>query len=299
MHKNEILASYETVKKLLAEQFPDWAEEKLELFTSSGTDNSMYRLGEDKVIRLPRIPSAALQLPKQARWLPQLAPQLPLGIPKVLALGEPNAAYPFQWLVSEWLEGNDAHQEAPQEMASAAKKLAAFISALQNCSSAGVPSPGKHNFSRGVALAKRDGMTRTCLEVLHEDIDVALAKELWQAALAAPIWTGAAVWIHGDLKADNLLVREGKLVAVLDFGGMAVGDPACDMLAAWHIFETEARQVFRASLEVDDATWLRGMGWALSVAAVALPYYRDSNPTLAHISRFTLEQVLRAYREMR
>lgn len=303
MHKNEVIASASTVEGLIATQFPDWAEEKLEPFTSSGTDNIMYRLGEDKVIRLPRIPSAALQLPKQYTWLPQLAPQLPLRIPRVLALGEPNADYPFHWLVSDWLEGNDAHQKPPCDMVSSARQLAAFITALQRCPTVlpnhphtPAPRPDKHNFSRGVALAKRDGMTRVCLEVLHEEIDVPLAYALWDAALAVPVWTAAPVWIHGDLKADNLLVHNGELSAVIDFGGMAVGDPACDMLAAWHIFEAEARQVFRASLEVDDATWLRGMGWALSVAAVALPYYKDSNPTLAAISRFTLEQVLSAYR---
>ncbi len=170
--------------------------------------------------------------------------------------------------------------------------LARFLQALRKIETAGGPFPGPHNFWRGVNLMARDDVTRRAIAELNGEIDVKATIAAWNAASAAPVWSHDPVWLHGDLSRENLLERDGRLKAVIDFGGLGVGDPACDLIVAWSLFRGEARDTFRTTIEADDASWARGRGWALSTALVASPYYRDTNPALAAASRRTIEEVL-------
>jgi aminoglycoside phosphotransferase (APT) family kinase protein len=172
------------------------------------------------------------------------------------------------------------------------KDLAHFITALQRVDATGGPLHGPQNFHRGAPLAQRDDVTRAAIASLRDTIDTRAVTDAWEAALQATAWSGPPVWIHGDLQAGNLLAQHGRLKAVIDFGCLGVGDPACDLQVAWNLFSDEARAVFRAELQVDDAAWVRGRGWALSVALIALPYYQKTNPVLAGISRYAIGQVV-------
>jgi aminoglycoside phosphotransferase (APT) family kinase protein len=292
MHVDEVDTDDALVGRLLAAQFPQWARLPIQRLPSAGTDNAIYRLGDDLCVRLPRIPAATGQVEKEQRWLPKLAPHLPLAIPVPLARGTPAEGYPWHWSVYRWLEGENATLDRIADPRDAAADLARFIAALQRIDPTGGPAPGRHNFFRGVPLALRDSFTRDAIARLHGVLDTDAATSAWEAALQAPASQGAPVWIHGDLQSGNLLAQRGRLSAVIDFGGLGVGDPACDLIVAWNLFSAEARDAFRAALPVDDATWARGRGWALSTGLVALPYYLDTNPVLAGISRRGIDEVL-------
>jgi aminoglycoside phosphotransferase (APT) family kinase protein len=292
MHVDEADIDDALVRRLLAAQFPQWSQLPIERCRSAGTDNAIYRLGDELCLRLPRIPAARGQVDKEQQWLPKLAPHLPLAIPAPLAMGTPAQGYPWNWSVYRWLEGENATIERIADPSEAATDLARFIAALRRIDPTGGPQPGRHNFFRGVPLALRDPFTRDAIDRLHGILDTGAATAAWEAALQAPAWQGAPVWIHGDLQSGNLLTQRGRLSAVIDFGGLAVGDPACDLIVAWNLFTGEARDAFRAALSVDDATWARGRGWALSTGLVALPYYLETNPVLAGISRRGIDEVL-------
>ncbi len=292
MHDDEVDTDISLVRRLLAAQFPQWADLPIEPLQSAGTDNAMYRLGDDMAVRLPRIAWAIEQVNKEQQWLPKLAPHLPLAIPVPLAKGTPGEGYPWHWSVYRWLEGENATLERIADPIQAATQLAQFLVALQGIDPTGGPRPGPHNSSRGVPLAMRDSETRGAIASLHGMIDTEAATSVWEVALQSPAWSGAPVWIHGDLQSGNLLAQRGRLSAVIDFGCLGVGDPACDLQVAWNLFSTETRNEFRAALQIDDATWARGRGWALSVGLIALPYYQSTNPILAGISRRAINAVL-------
>lgn len=292
MHADQAHTDVALVRRLLAAQFPRWADLPVAPVPSDGTENAIYRLGDDMAVRLPLRPSGPAQVEKLHRWLPRLAPRLPLAIPVPLGQGEPGEGYPWPWSVCRWLDGENVTPESLTDLDRAARDLAAFIAALQAIDPAGGPAPGAHNFHRGVPLATRDGFVRDALAQLEGEIDTAAAAAAWEAALRAPAWAGPPVWIHGDLKTDNLLVTDGRLSGVIDFGGLGVGDPACEVIVAWDLFSGESRAVFRDAVSVDDATWARGRGWALSIALMALPYYRDTNPGMMAYARRLLAEVL-------
>lgn len=292
MHANEFPIDVTTVRDLIDRQFPVWSHLPLAPVASAGTDNALFRLGDKLAVRLPRIPGATGQIAKEQRWLPYLAPHLPLPIPLPVAMGEPDRAYPWPWSVYRWLGGRSVTLDRLYEPTVAARDLAGFIHALQAVDASEGPRPSGHNSGRGVPLADRDEGTRQGIAACEGLIDTKAATKLWESALAAPVWDGPPVWIHGDLQQGNLLQRIGILTAVIDFGCLGVGDPAVDLLPAWNLFPPTARQVFRETLEVDNATWLRGMGWALSVSVIALPYYLNTNPALVSISRTAIDQVL-------
>jgi aminoglycoside phosphotransferase (APT) family kinase protein len=297
MHADEVDTDSALVRRLLAAQFPTWAGLPIETVESAGTDNAIYRLGDDMVVRLPRKASAASHDEKEYQWLPSLAPQLPLAVPVPLAIGEPAEGYPYPWSVRRWLGGESAIIEPIG--VEAALDLANFITALRRIDSAGGPAPGAHNFGRGAPLITRDAATRSAIEELGSSIDAGAATAAWGAALGAPAWKKAPVWIHGDLIPGNLLLERGRLCAVIDFGGLGVGDPACDLMAAWTLFSGESRSAFRAALAVDDVTWARGRGWALSWALIFVPYYRDTNPAGVVIARRTIDEVLADFADSR
>jgi aminoglycoside phosphotransferase (APT) family kinase protein len=292
MHDGELDLPEGLVRRLIAAQFPAWADLPVRRVASNGTDNAMFRLGRDMAVRMPRIPWAVGQVEKEQRWLPLLAGRLPLDVPTPLALGEPGEGYPWRWSVYRWLKGTEASGASMGNPVLAARDLAGFIRALQRIEAAGGPPPGEHNSRRGVDLRERDEAVRKAIAVLENILDVRAVSAAWEAALAAPEWDRPPAWIHGDLAPGNLLVRRGRLRGVIDFGCLAVGDPASDLIPAWNWFSGEARQAFQEALDVDDATWQRGKGWALSQGLIAVPYYMDTNPALAELGKRSIARVL-------
>ena len=295
MHVDEVDTDVALVGRLLAAQFPRWATLPIAPVPSAGTDNALYRLGDDIVVRFPRIQGAAGQVGKEHQWLPRLGPLLPLAIPVPLGRGRPGEGYPWHWSVYRWLDGENATIEHIADPGRAAVELAGFITALQRIDPTGGPLAGAHNSFRGAPLATRDAVTRAAIAAAGDLLDAKAATAAWEAALQVPAWRGPPVWLHGDLTPLNLLVERGEIRAVIDFGCLGVGDPACDVIVAWNLFSAETRAAFRAALAVDDATWARGRGWALSIGLVALPYYRHTNPTLAGIARQVIDEALADY----
>lgn len=290
MHADEPHIDIALVRRLLAAQLPDLADLPLREVASAGTDNALYRLGDDLVVRLPRATWSVEDVEKEQRWLPVLAPHLPLPVPVPVGRGVPGEGFPWPWSVYAWLKGSDASRGGLRDLTSTADELAGFVTALHGVPTTGGPTPGPS--SRGAPLAVRDDLTRSALAALDGELDVHAAADAWEAALGVPAWDRPPVWVHGDLTPGNLLVRDGRLAAVLDFGSLNTGDPAVDLLPAWNLLDPPARAVYREALAVDEATWRRGKGWALSVALVVLPYYRDTNPTLVATSLGVIEAVL-------
>jgi aminoglycoside phosphotransferase (APT) family kinase protein len=289
MHAEEVDTDVALVRRLLAGQFPQWAELAIEPVVSYGTDHDIYRLGDHFAARLPRIAWATKQAAKEAEWLPKLAPHLPLAIPVQLAMGQPAEGYLFAWSVYEWLPGENAN-DTIDDLDQAAVDLAAFVSALRQVGTTGAhPRPPG---SRGSPLAELDKHVRRAITELGDRIDAAAMLRSWEESLSASEWDGVEVWVHGDLLPGNLLVVDGRLSAVIDFGCLNVGDPACDLQPAWNVFTGDSRARYRAELKADDASWLRGRGWALYQAVMALPYYWDTNPGMIRQASHALAQVL-------
>jgi aminoglycoside phosphotransferase (APT) family kinase protein len=289
MHGGEIETDAGLVGRLLAEQFPQWAELPITPVASSGTDHDIYRLGRHLAVRLPRIGWAAGQPALEARWLPEFAPHLPLAVPVPVAVGRPGEGYPFDWAVQEWLPGENASGTI-RGLERAAADLAGFVAAFRLLDIAGAPPrpPG----GRGGPLTERNAGVRRAIAALGDRIDGAAALRSWEESLAAPAWSGPEVWVHGDLLPGNLLVVDGRLSAVIDFGGLNVGDPACDLQPAWNVFSGASRDRFLTELGTDDAARLRGRGWVLSQAVIALPYYWESNPGIVRQALHALAEVL-------
>ncbi len=291
MHADEMDIDVDLVRRLIAAQFPRWADLPIEPVASAGTVNAIYRLGDDMVVRLPRVHWWVRGLEKEYEWLPKLAPHLPLAVPEPLAWGSPGEGYPWHWAVYRWLEGETWNADGVRDLCEAAADLAQFITALRRIDTGGAPRPRPRG-SRGI-LTERDSYVRDAIAASHGLIDTDAVTAAWDASLALPRWDGPPVWVHGDLsRPGNLLVVGGRLSAVIDFGGVSVGDPARELMAAWTLFSGESRWVLRASLAVDDATWKRGRGWALSWALLALPYYIDTNPIIVAEARHAIDEVL-------
>lgn len=280
------------VSRLIAGQFPEWADLPVRPVATAGTDNALFRLGEELVVRLPRADWAAGMVAKEQRWLPRFSGRLPLDYPEPMGLGAPALGYPWTWGVYQWLEGRDALADPVTDDIASARSLAGFLARLRGVDTLGGPAAGEANNYRGVALRRLDRRVREALAQLEADIDTSAAARVWGAALEAGVWDQPEVWVHGDLLPGNLLVRNGGLAGVLDFGTLGVGDPAVDLMTAWTVFGGGAREAFIEAADMDEAAWRRARGWALYSAAVALPYYRERNPVLAGISRRTLGEVL-------
>jgi aminoglycoside phosphotransferase (APT) family kinase protein len=289
MHADEIETDHALVRRLLAGQFPHWAELPVELVDSYGTDHDIYRLGDRLAARLPRIGWATRQAEKEAEWLPRLAPHLPLAVPVQLAMGHPAQGYPFAWSVCEWLPGDNANG-AIEGLEQAAVELADFVKALRQVDTVGAHE--RPRGGRGGPLAENDRQVRRSIRELGDRIDGEAAIRSWDASLTASAWGGEDVWVHGDLLPGNLLVIEGRLSAVIDFGGLNVGDPACDLQPAWNVFKGDSRRRYRAELAVDEDSWQRGRGWTLYQAVSALAYYCTTNPRMIRQASHALEQIL-------
>lgn len=291
MHACEIVASAEQVRRLIAAQFPQWAGLELAAVQSAGTDNAIYRLGHDKVVRLPRIDYAERQVDKEYAWLPKLGP-LPLAIPRPLARGEAGEGFPWRWAVHGWIDGDKATPESLRDVRKAARTLGRFVKALQACGASGGPPAGEATHGRGLPLASRDQRVREAIGALGDEYDVRVLHAAWDTALAVPVFEDKPVWIHADLHEGNMLQADGQLSAVIDFGLLGTGDPACDLTPAWTYLPAEARRVFRDEVAPDDPAWARGRGWALSIAVIAMAYYLETNPTIVRLSRRTIAAVL-------
>ncbi|MEY2845091.1 MAG: hypothetical protein RL076_637 [Chloroflexota bacterium] len=293
MHAGEYDVTPAVVADLVATQFPQWQSLPLQRVASGGTDNTIYRLGDTLAVRLPRIDWAAPQVPIECRWLPYLAPQLPIAIPAPLAQGQPSAIYPWPWYIYPWLPGQALIQATDVDMPQFAHDLANWVRALHRIETRDGPRAGMANHGRGLPLTheNRDTRTRQHIAQCADFFDTDMMMRMWLDAIATPAWAGDPVWVHGDLNAGNVLVSAGRLSAVIDFGCMGIGDPAVDLLAAWDVRgDATYRQVFRQAIGYDADTWGRGRAWAFSVAVIALPYYRNTNPVITA----TAQQVITA-----
>ncbi|WP_432098073.1 aminoglycoside phosphotransferase family protein [Streptomyces sp. WAC 04229] len=280
------------VRRLVDSQFPQWAGMELKLLDPAGSDHVIYRLGEELSVRLPRHSGAIGQARKELQWLPRLAPHLPLAIPVPVGVGEPDFGYPWPWAVSRWLDGEVATVDALGDSPGAAVDLARFLVALQGVAPEGFPDGSARDALAGRPLSDRDRATRVAIGEVDGVFDATAMTELWNAALSAPGWDRSPVWFHGDFHTGNLLARDGRLSAVIDFGGLGVGDPACDLMIAFTLMSADSRAAFRDALGVDDATWMRGRGWALATGLNAYTYYAAVNPRVAAQTTRQITQAL-------
>jgi aminoglycoside phosphotransferase (APT) family kinase protein len=291
--KIDIIAAL--VRQLVATQFPQWADLPIRPVEIDGWDNRTFHLGDHMAVRLPSAAGYAPQVDKEHRWLPKLAPHLPLPIPVPLAKGAPTDDYPWQWSIYQWIEGETATVASLPNHSALATSLAQFLTALQQIDPTDGPTAGAHSFFRGASLDVYNSETRNAITTLGNTINGNAATAVWETALRAT-WQSSPVWFHGDIAAGNLLVKHGQLSAVIDFGCSGVGDPACDTTIAWTFLSGESREVFRATLPVDSATWARGRGWALWKALITVVKYTFSNPSRAAEARRVIEDVLADHR---
>ncbi|HZN13408.1 MAG TPA: aminoglycoside phosphotransferase family protein [Acidimicrobiales bacterium] len=271
-HDDEFLVDEPLVRGLLRAQFPEWADLPMSLLEPQGTDHTIYRLGGEMVVRMPIHEPIPAQTRKEARWVPFLAPQVPLELPMPLAMGKPSDDYPFIWSIVRWIEGDQAtadNIDAPQ----AAVDLARFIKALQVCDTTDGPRPDGANALRGAPIRKGEAFVRAALDDLAGHYDTTKAEAVWELVRAADGWNRPPVWLHGDLP-GNLIARDGRLVGAID-SGYAVGDPACDLMPAWTHFTGADRRTFLDEVGLDDATQIRARGWVLVPALRGMTYYRD------------------------
>ncbi|WP_380165565.1 aminoglycoside phosphotransferase family protein [Jannaschia sp. R86511] len=257
------------VRRLVASQLPRWSHLPVAAVAVGGVDNRTFRLGGAMSVRLPSAEGYRLQVDKEQQWLPRLAPHLPLAVPEPLALGHPGHGYPFRWSVRRWIDGERADRARVADQVDLATSLADFLVALRGVDATDGPGPGPHNFHRGGPLATYEAEALRSVDRVGHLLPRDRVLRVWEHARAAR-WDGAPVWFHGDVAAGNLLLRRGRLHAVIDFGTSGVGDPACDVVVAWTLLDGPARDAFRARYDVDAATWSRGRGWALWKAALVL-----------------------------
>ncbi|MER5964889.1 aminoglycoside phosphotransferase family protein [Streptomyces sp. NPDC002057] len=281
------------VERLVAGRFPEWAGLPVRAVPSAGTDNVMFRLGDDLVVRLPRAPYAARHVEKEQRWLPLLAPHLPLDVPVPVGRSGAGPDFPLPWSVYRWLDGDDTYDAPLTDLAHAAVELGRFGAALRAVDASGGPA----SFRGGPVTAWVEDRLPAAIRDLAADglVDAELATASWEAVLRLPQWDGAPVWVHGDLLPGNLLGRDGRLSAVIDFGGLGTGDPAVDTLPAWTLLTADTRPLFREAAGVDGATWARGRGWALAWGLSTEHEYRETNKVLAAVARRTRTEALAEY----
>ncbi len=279
------------VKNLIAAQFPDWADLPVRPVATSGWDNRTFHLGDEMSVRLPSAERYVAQVEKEHRFLPLLAPQLPLAIPLPLGLGRPGQGYPWPWSVYRWIKGEHSELQNIANLTEFAEDLADFLLALWKMDASDGPPAGRHNFHRGGSLEVYDAETRRSIEILSGEIDVPRITEIWEKALASR-WMGKPVWVHGDVAEGNLLVRDGRLSAVIDFGSSGTGDPACDLVIAWTLFDDPAARAFRNRVGLDVQTWERARGWCLWKALITVAGEPGTNPLVKAQHRGWIDRIV-------
>ncbi|OAM01709.1 aminoglycoside phosphotransferase family protein [Wolbachia endosymbiont of Dactylopius coccus] len=259
------------VTELVAQQFPKWAHLEIKPVELSGIDNRTFRLGEEMLIRLPSAEDYALQVLKEQKWLEVLAPHLSFSIPKPLAMGQPSKHYPWNWSIYKWIEGESINALSIDDLdlQIIASQLAQFLNELHKIDVKGGPSPGLHNFWRGDHVSVYDTEVRSSIKELQGFIDARTIMSFWEKAISSR-WSKNPVWIHGDFASGNILVKDACVAAIIDFGCMAVGDPACDLVIAWTLLDSESRRIFKSHLCLDPDTWARASGWALWKALITI-----------------------------
>ena len=289
MHDGQVPVTIHQVRRLVARQFPHWQGLPIRPVEESGTDHVLYRLGDELVVRLPIIDWAVAQAETDERWLPVLASHLTLPVPVPVAIGRPGEGYPWPWSVVPWIEGETPTADN-LDLGVAAHDLARFVLSLHGISRN--EGPVRSGTSRGAPLSNLDGDIRSLIADLTDEIDAPAVTQVWHEAVAASAWDGPSVWIHGDLTPGNLIVRDNRLAAVIDFSGLGLGDPAPDLAPAWNLFAGASRTTFRNALGYDGATWARGKGWVLAPALQGLRYYRTSRPEFAAAARQRIDAVV-------
>jgi len=284
MHEDEIATDVSLVDELVRTQFPRWHGLPITQVRHGGTDHAIYRLGDELAVRLPRIAWADGQPERDAVRLPKFAPHLPVAVPESLELGEPALGYPYRWSVVRWLGGDISTIDAVDD--DTAIHLAELVQALQGVDATGEPWT---TYRGRLSPAAGDEKVRSCITEIGGDPRLV---KIWEEALDAPRWDRPGRWLHADLHRGNLLFTGGALTGVIDWGSAGVGDPAADLMTAWLFLDERGRKAFRRELDFDDATWARARGWALHLAVLALPYYRDTNPFLVGVAQHTLDQLL-------
>ncbi|MFK7601699.1 aminoglycoside phosphotransferase family protein [Deinococcus sp. SM5_A1] len=291
MHADEIHTDTALARRLLAAQFPQWAGLPVRHVQSFGTDNALYRLGDDLMVRLPRIGWAAGQVEKELEWLPQLAPHLPLRVPQPLALGQPGEDYPYTWGIYRWLPDRMLSLSEMVARPELARQLAEFVLALRRCDETDAPRAE----NPATELHELDPHVRAAIQASAELLEAATRAQItavWDEAMKLPGWTTAPIWVHGDLHSNNLLWDGERLTAVLDFASLELGDPAIDLMPAWNALGAKGRRIYREALQPDDATWERGRARAPAKALFALPYYQHTNREIMERSWYTVQEVL-------
>jgi aminoglycoside phosphotransferase (APT) family kinase protein len=280
-----------TVERLIAAQFPAWAHLPVRPVAQGGWCNRTFHLGDGMSVRLPSAERYVAQVEKEYRLLPALARQLPLTIPSPLALGKPGEGYLWPWSIYRWIEGERASLDAIADLTVFADELADFLKAFWLADTTSAPPAGPHSFHRGGDLRVYDNETRRSIEVLADQVDASLMTEVWERALASQ-WTRDPVWVHGDISEGNLLVRDGKLSAVIDFGNACIGDPACDLVIAFTLFDGPAAKTFRNRLALDAQTWERARGWCLWKALIVVAGHPGTNPLVRDEHRGWIDLVV-------
>lgn len=289
MHQDELEITETLVHQLIKHQCPQWAQLNLMRMPSSGTDHALFHLGKKYIVRLPRIHWASNGIEKECFWLEKLAPYLTIPISMPIFCGKPDKNYPWLWSVSQFHHGHNPNFENKNEYNLLAVELAHFLNQLHT-----IPiMKNAPKSRRGVSLIELNEETTRGITALGDAFDTKKLMALWQKICQLPQWHNPPVWVHGDFLPGNIIIKNKKLSAVIDFSDVGIGDPACDLVIAWSLLNKESRNIFRKKLNhIDDITWQRGKGWALSIAAIMFPYYKNTNPTLAKLAFRILNEVV-------
>ncbi|PEX80297.1 aminoglycoside phosphotransferase family protein [Bacillus cereus] len=282
------------VEKLIQEQFPEWAHLEVKPVKHSGHDNKTFHLGDQMSVRLPSDAAYAPQVEKENKWLPILSKELSLPISAPIAKGNQSEEYPWSWSINKWVEGETVTKENVHDLNEFATDLGSFLVALQSIDASNGPIAGAHNFYRGGLISVYDQEARVAIENNKDVFDEALLKYFWNLALRST-WERKPVWVHGDIAPGNLLVKDGKLSAVIDFGILGVGDPACDAAMAWTFFDKNSRNIFKEILRMDEETWNRARGWALWKALITYDANKGSNKGGAEESHRVIQVIVDDY----
>lgn len=290
-----ITINADLVKKLIKEQFPQWSNLDIKPVKNGGNDNRTFHLGEELSVRLPSEEAYSYQVEKEQKWLPILAEKLSFTIPTPIAKGVANEDYPWSWSIYKWLEGETLSYKKIDGLSQFAKDLGTFLNEFQAIDASEGPLAGQHNFYRGGSLLIYDKESRNSIENNKNSFDLHILNEIWDLALDSK-WVSNPVWVHGDIAPGNILVKDGKLSAVIDFGILGVGDPSCDAAIAWTFFDETSRGEFKKVLNIDGGTWNRARGWALWKALITYDAYKDTVKIMADEAYRTILTIIDDYK---
>lgn len=279
------------VRALVDDQFPQWRGLPLVPVVPGGWDNRSFRLGPELMVRVPARRAYAAQVAVEQEWLPRLASGLPLAIPEPVAMGRASAVLPWAWSVYRWLEGEPLDRVPEADLVALAGELGRFLARLHRAPTGGAPPAGAGSFHRGGDLAHYGPEVEVSLDRLAGAADVPAARQVWKRALTSR-WERSPMWVHGDVAPGNLLLRGGRLAAVIDWGQACAGDPACDLAIAWATLDEPARAALREAMPLDDAAWHRGAGWALWKALIVAAEMPGTDPAQRPRARATLTALL-------